>query len=660
MVDSLITLFGPNETEFTSGGLGNLADASRCEAFEERNGEYELILEYPIFGRHYSEITYRSIIFAKPNPIDEHQPFRVYDISKPLNGIVTFNARHIRYDLAGYPISPFTAKNISGVFTELKNQMNKPWNSKKPAFQFTLDRKDSTGSEFSLLTPCSALSLLGGSEGSILDRFHGEYEWDKWNCILHESRGEDRGVTIAYGKNLTDLQQDENCENVWTGVYPYWFSEEDGLVELSTNDNNKIVYCEGTYDHERIYILDLSSEFQEKPTAQQLKDYTVQYIKDNELGSPKVSLEVSFLQLSDTVNYADIEFLETIKLCDTIHVSFPKMGVSSTAKCISTTYNCLTGKYISIELGDPKSDLTSTIAGQGSAINDRATLTYLEDTMTYRTKLINENIEHQTQLITGNKGGYLVIHDSDGDGKPDEALFMDTMDIATAKKVLRINKQGIGFSSKGYNGPYDTAWTLDGVFNADFITTGTMAADRILGGILKIGGSAYGNGSIRLYNASNKEIGYLDQTGIHFGNGMFDINADGNANFAGNVYAKNIQVGVSGGVDRGYVSSGQLGNGSVTSGKIANSAVDSDKLSGGSVTSSKIANGSVGYAKTSFTGTLDQVGVNKSNIETIKGYFTGSAKFSNLQTTVFWLNGNQVVRNTLTINGLQYRVLTWS
>lgn len=582
MVDTLITLFEPSETEFTSAGLGSLNDATRCEAFEERNGEYELVLEYPIFGRHYSELKYRSIIFAKPDPFDHHQPFRVYGISKPINGIVTFNARHIRYDLAGYPISPFTAQNVSGVFAELENQMTKPWNKSKPPFRFILDRKDSDDSEFSLLTPCAALSLLGGSDGSVLDKFHGEYEWDRWNCILHENRGEDRGVTIAYGKNMTDLTQEENCENVWTGVYPYWFSDEDGLVELSEDEDKKIVYCEGEYDHERIYILDLSSEFDEKPTAEQLTERTEKYIKDNELGSPKVSLEVSFIPLSDTMNYADLAKLETIKLCDTVHVIFPKMGVVSTAKCISTTYDCLSGKYISIELGDPKEDITSTIVGQGALISERPTTTYVQN-----------SVKHQTQLITGNKGGYLIIHDSDGDGKPDEALFMDTDDIATAKSVLRINKQGIGFSSNGYNGPYGTAWTLDGVFNADFITTGTMAADRILGGILKIGGSTFGNGSIRLYDSEDKEIGYLDQTGIHFGSGMFDLNADGNAFFGGNVYAKNIKAGVQssggggGGVDAGYIEDWQIGDG----------AVKEDKLSGGSVTSSKVANGAVTNGK---------------------------------------------------------------
>lgn len=368
MVDSLITLFGPDETEFMSGGLGCLNDAFRCEVFEERNGEYELVLEYPIFGRHFSEITYRSIIFAKPNPYDKHQPFRVYEMSKPINGVATFNAHHIRYDLIGYPAAPFTASNLSGIFSELENQMKKDWNKKKPPFRFSLLREDSDGSAFSLLTPCSILSLLGGSEGSILDRFSGEYEWDEWNCILHKNRGEDRGVTITYGKNMTDFTQDENCEDVWTGVYPYWYSENEGLVELDSND--KIVYCEGVYDHEAIYILDASSEFEEKPTADQLREYATWYIKNYELGSPKVSLDVSFLSLSDTMSYADVAILETVKLCDTIHVIFPKMGVSSTAKCISTTYDCLTNKYISIELGDPKSDLTSTIVKQGTSISE--------------------------------------------------------------------------------------------------------------------------------------------------------------------------------------------------------------------------------------------------------------------------------------------------
>lgn len=370
MVDNLITLYEDTETQFLSNGLGGLRDASKCLVYEETNGEYELTMEYPITGRHYSDLVMRRLIFAKPDPYRSAQPFRIYRISKPHNGVVTISGHHLSYDLSGYPIAPFKASGLSSVMDELNAQMTRAFNKNKPPFYFSHEKND-ISSELNLGTPCSARALLGGSEGTILDTYHGEYEWDRWDVILHNHRGENRGVRIAYGKNLTSLEQEENCDNVWTGVYPYWYSESSGkpvLVELSTGDD-KILYCQGDYKHERILILDLTSEFSERPTPAQLRERTQKYIDDNEIGSPKVSLTVSFVNLADTTNYANVKVLEQVMLGDTVVVEFPEMGVYSTSKVIATTYNVLTNKYETIQLGESKSDLAATIASQGVDLN---------------------------------------------------------------------------------------------------------------------------------------------------------------------------------------------------------------------------------------------------------------------------------------------------
>lgn len=593
MVDTLITLYEHNETAFSTNGLGSLSDAVSCQVREERNGEYELTMEYPITGIHYEELKNRRIIFCKPTPYKYSQPFRIYNIAKPLKGIVTVSAHHISYDLAGYPIQPFKADSLVEVVNQLDSQMINTINDRKPRFRFYM-RYISAGTGFELLTPCSARLLLGGSEGSILDHYHVEYEWDRFNVNLYASRGVDRGTTIEYGKNLIDLTQEENCEEVWTAVYPFWYSdsEDGGLVELGTG-RSKIIQCPGTYDHERIYILDLSSEFTEKPTVDQLRQAANNYISEHELGSPKVSLTVSFVPLEDTVNYEGIGALQTVELCDTVRVYFPALNVYSTSKCIATTYNVLTNKYIEIELGDPKSDLASTVANQGFAMNEFPTTT-----------LMTQIVEQQTKTITGNRGGFFIIHDSDGDTKPDECLWMDTDSIATAKKILRINKSGIGFSANGYNGPYDTAWTLDGIFNAKYIQAGTMSADRIQGGTLTLGGSSNGNGVIKILNSSGAQIGKIDNTGLYFGpNNQFYVDNNGNGVFQGNVYAKNIQVGT----NEGYISSGQIGSGevkndniggsAVTRSKIGEGAVNSEKLAGNAVTNEKLQNQAVSGSK---------------------------------------------------------------
>ena len=98
-------------------------------------------------------------------------------------------------------------------------------------------------------------------------------------------------------------------------------------------------------------------------------------------------------------------------------------------------------------------------------------------------KTLEQAIIDATDKIAGNSGGYVVVHDTNNDGKPDEILIMDMEDIALATKVWRWNKEGLGYSFKAsgnaYSGPYRTAITSDGQINADFITTGTLNAEMI-------------------------------------------------------------------------------------------------------------------------------------------------------------------------------------
>lgn len=471
MVDTLITLYEDSESEFETQGLGSLIDATSCTVREERNGEFELTMQYPITGQHFSDIILRRIIFAKPNPYDSPQPFRIYGISRPLNGIITVNAHHLSYDLSGYSISPFEAPDSTAVFIELNSQMNASWNQNKHPFTFFTD-KDMIQTSLNLVTPCNARSLLGGSENTILDLYKGEYSWDKWNVTLHKNRGLDRGVSIRYGKNLTDLEQEENCDNVWTGVYPYWYSQDEengGLVQLT----EKIVYAQGEYKHERIMILDLSSEFEDIPSEGQLRDAAIQYMEDNDIGKPTVSLTVSFINLPDSEEYQEYKMLQIVRLCDTVTISFPKMNVDSSAKCIATTYNVLTGKYDSIELGDAKSNLASTIADQGNTMRDEIDKNNSD---------LQRAIENATKLITGGLGGYVVLHASDGGKFPDEILIMDSPNIEDAKCVWRWNKNGLGYSSTGYMGPFGLAMTMDGAIVANYVTSGELN-----GGIIKAG-----------------------------------------------------------------------------------------------------------------------------------------------------------------------------
>ncbi len=466
MVDSLIVLYDHDEEAFTSNGLGALPDAASCIVTEERNGGYEVEMEYPLTGSHFQDIQKRRILYVKPNPYDDPQPFRIYSITKPINGIVTVHAAHLSYDTSGSIVKlfPADAGSASAAMSYLKN-------FSVPSTPFTFFTNVGKSGTMSVPKPSSIRSLLGGSDGSILDTFGGEYLFDKWNISLLESRGADRGVTIRYGKNMTDLEQEENDTDFYTGVYPFWYSESEdgGLVTLSAN--NGIINASGTYDFVKIMPLDLSSEdFSkettdsegyvttiEKPTEAELLAAAKKYISDNKIGVPKVSLDVSFVMLAQTEEYKNFARLETVKLCDTVTVEFEKLGVKTTAKCIKTVYNVLTGKYNSIELGEPKSSLAETVTNQGTLIEEASDKSYME-----------RAIQNATDLImSGKLGGYVTV-------TKNEIYIADNKDLDKAVKVWRWNSGGLGYSKSGKNGPFETAITSDGKIVADYISTGNL------------------------------------------------------------------------------------------------------------------------------------------------------------------------------------------
>lgn len=462
----MIKIYPSTETAFTSNGLGVLRDVISCSVTEERNGAFEVTFKYPITGQHFDDIMLRNIVLVKPNPLDDPQPFRIYDITRPINGVITVNAAHLSYDMSGFIVRPFTAVGIQTAFQAIKAN-----STTTCPFNFWTDKE--VGSTMETAIPMSMRSLLGGASGSILDVYgKGEYKFDKYDVKLFLNRGANNNVTIRYGKNLTDLEQEENCNEVYTGIYPYWYDEEEGLVQLT---GDPIVRAAGTYDFERILPVDFTDDFQEKPEEADLRTHAEEYVDYYDIGVPKVSLSISFIELAKSQEYEQYLPLERISLCDTINVLFPKLNVSATAKVIKTVYDPISDKYTSLEIGDPKTDLVSSIVA-----NNEKTVQAISNAKSRMDTTIN----HVTDLITGVNGGNVVIH-RDNAGKPYEILIMDTADTATAQTVLRINQNGIGFSSTGYEGPFTTAWTLDGNFVANFITTGVLTANLLRAGVIQ-------------------------------------------------------------------------------------------------------------------------------------------------------------------------------
>ena len=352
-------LYESTENAFTTNGLGRMSDAVSCVCSEERNGAFELRMEYPINGIHYADLAVRRILLAKPNQTDQPQPFRIYQITRPLNGIVTVNAEHISYDLSGYPVEPFDAYGAADTFTAIEANVVEP-----TPFSFYTDLTDDS-EQLLVEKPCSIRSIFKSMEV-----FGGEFVFDRYSVSLLANRGQDRGVTIRYGKNLTSLEQDENCSNMYSAIMPYWVGgsgEQRQYIPLST----KTVPV-GELDFTRILPLDCSSEYPEAPSDGQLQLSAERYIEENSLAVPKISLKVGFIQLEQTEEYKGKALLERVNLCDYVTVIFPKLGVNAKAECVKLVYNVLLDRVDSVELGDAIQTVADTIAQNSMQSNANA------------------------------------------------------------------------------------------------------------------------------------------------------------------------------------------------------------------------------------------------------------------------------------------------
>lgn len=348
----MILLYPADETQFDTNGIGSLADAVSCVVTEERNSTYELELVYPITGQHYADIQYRTLIYVKPNPFDQPQPFRVYRISRPLNGLVTVYAWHISYDLNGIPVRPFHTYTIDATLLALQTNA-----AISNDFTFSTDKPDSLAGEVWTDAPYSVRNILGGMEGSVLQVYRGEYKFDGFNVSLLESRGDNNGVTLRYGKNLIGLTQDEDFSELYTGVAPYWKGEDTTVYLPET-----IIWAQGSFGFERILSLDLSGEFDEQPTLDQMRTAAESYISEQSISLPKASIDI---------DYAMDATIESVKLCDTVSCVYLALGVEATAKCVKTVYDALLGRYKSITLGSIRSNFADSYAKQTQNLTNR-------------------------------------------------------------------------------------------------------------------------------------------------------------------------------------------------------------------------------------------------------------------------------------------------
>ena len=470
-------LYPAAERDYNSNGLGMLTDTISCTVQQELNGQYELTLKYPAKGLHAEEIKDRCIIVSKADPVSEPQPFRIYRINPVSAGTITVYARHIAYDMAGIILGPMSANSPSGAFEAIQEAATTAC-----PYTFWTDRGGTA--EMRYPRPRSLWRTLGGSEKSILDTYGGEYEFDRYKVKLHTHRGTNRGVEIRYGKNLRTLEMDRNCAEIYTGIYPYWYSEQDGLVELP----EKILKATGEYGFERIAELDLSGEWTDRPSEADLRIKAQNWMTANHIGVPKISWKIEFLQLEQTEEYRGRALLERVLLGDDIHIIFPGMGVDATARAVNIEYDPITERYNSVTLGRVHSNLADTIVQQGQAIARKPSMT-----------LIQQISKHLADSM-GVHGGAVRLLDTNGDGNPDELYIADSPDPNRAVKVWRFNHLGWAASRQGYSGPWIMGATLEDGLMAEAITAGTLTATNI---------SIDGKFSVRAGEKYGGNLGYL-------------------------------------------------------------------------------------------------------------------------------------------------------
>ena len=476
-------LYKADATNFASYGIGALPDTISCEVTEERNGAYECVFKYPVTGMNYSEIKRERIIKAKPSDTGSPQAFRIYRVTTPINGIVKIYAQHISYDLAAIatpqwestPITPQLA--IEEVFD----------NALTP-HRFTFQTDYTEAKAFAVSKPKSLRAVLGGKEGSVLSLWGGEVEWDNFKVIHHQGRGHNNGVVIEYGKNLTKFEHDSDISDVYTDLLPYAVTEdEEGNETVITLAEQILQIGKTTLSQRKTLIKDFTDSFDIDAviTEDLLREKAQKYLENNPLGMETPTLTISFEALWKQPEYAAV--LKRVALCDTVTVRHSELGISEHVKVIKTVYDTLAEKYVSITLGSAKASLLSTISDTAQSVDN------IVQKVDRFPSLMQSAINSATKLITGQKGGYVVLH-GDETGQPYELLVLDSPNIADAVNVWRWNVGGLGFSSNGYNGPYETAIASDGQIVADFITSGSLVANIIKAGVLSsVDGSSYWN-----------------------------------------------------------------------------------------------------------------------------------------------------------------------
>lgn len=398
----------------TTNGIGQIQPLS-CIVTEELNGIYEAEFTVAETEKHFDALHVSGLLRISAGELEGEQIFRIYKMTKPINGICTVYCQHISYDLSKIAVLPFSSTGAASLCKDIVSHIT------GGTYPFTMTTDIESTSTFRLDIPRTFRECLGGYDGSVLDVFRGEYEWNNLTVIMHSRRGADNGVRIAYGKNLTDFQQEENIENVHTAVLGYATVNEVTVYGS--------VYHKVQSGYPKVLIIDFSSEYEtdETPTSADLTAKARTYAEANNIEIPHVNLDIGFVPLYQTEEYKNIAPLERVSLGDTVHVEFPKLGVTATARVIRTEWNSELHRYESVQLGDAKANMNTVINQAVGEVRKQtdADKGFLEDQLNEMATLIINGLGLHRTLVAVDGGGYRIyLHNKESLAESDTQYVM--------------------------------------------------------------------------------------------------------------------------------------------------------------------------------------------------------------------------------------------
>lgn len=504
-------IFKPGEKDFTTNGLGRLIDATRCEITEEANGKYELEMDYPAISRFsdYFENGYQ--IKAKPNDLEEYHIFEIKQTFKDTftNSIVIY-AQSRTYKLGNRQVRLVTVDNRNGAeaMRLIEQNMDEPCDIKL--------HSDINTASSTVFEARNALNCIAGEQGSLLQYWGGEIKREPFKLSLLRRRGRDNVGTVRYGKDLKGLTIKFDWQSIVTKVLPFaeLQSGADGTSQRIYGNAVKSEYITKYPDVYAQYIQ--FTEDQGVKDLSSLNKVAGKYFTTLYPGSdkPKVSIELEIEKLTDSEEAKEFAKMRNYNLFDTFTVYHKLYDIDIQTKVTGIVYDALAEKTIKITAGDIQ-----------VAFYKQQSQDFQEFIKTLTKKdYMSDFIDYVTDLINGVKGGSILQYPKN---RPHTLYFMDTDSTDTAKNVIAINNQGIGFSTTGWKGPFRNAWTIDGILNADFIRAGKIRSD-----IFETSFNAYGdilrlvNGALQAWNGKTK-IMELTKQGLEFWNGNSHIGSIG-------------------------------------------------------------------------------------------------------------------------------------